>query len=277
MVGESFPVLSVIPEPVVRAWKLEGQIAIPMAGGTGTSYRVGPFVLKATDDPLEAEWSGRVLLDLPEDGFRIPRPVPARDTGGYVVRGWTASQWVDGRLGPKGHWDQLCDAAQRLHQALIPVPCPDFMAQRTHRWARADRMAWGEASLAWDPDVLPYYRQLRLLENPVDAQPQIVHGDLAGNMLFSPGKPPAIIDFSPYWRDPLYALAIAIADGILWHGEDATLIHHASRDERFPAMLVRALLFRLGALNERRRLLGDVSLTELALMQRAIEIVRPLV
>lgn len=270
------PVLSVIPKAAVLAWHLEDASALPLEGGMGTTYRVEGLVLKPTDNPGEAEWCGALLNTLPEDGYRLPRPVVSSTTGTYVVAGWTASLWVEGVAGPEDHWPELFAVAERLHRVLSEVPMPAFLSQRTHRWARADRMAWEEASLVWDPAVLPYFKQLHALYKPVAQRPQIVHGDLSGNLLFAPAQPPAIIDFSPYWRDPLYALAIAVADGLLWHGADTGLIYQASRDGRFPDMLVRALLFRLGAFNERRRDLKDVSVTELDSMQRGIDLIRPL-
>ncbi len=34
----------------------------------------------------------------------------------------------------------------------------------------------------------------------MQAPPQLVHGDLTGNLLFHTSLPPAVIDLSPYWR-----------------------------------------------------------------------------
>jgi hypothetical protein len=61
----------------------------------------------------------------------------------------------------------------------------------------------------------------RLSDGPTcgSARPaQLVHGDLGGNVLFAPSLAPAIIDFSPYWRPPGYAEAVAAVDAFLWFG-----------------------------------------------------------
>jgi hypothetical protein len=61
----------------------------------------------------------------------------------------------------------------------------------------------------------------RLSDGPTcgSARPaQLVHADLGGNVLFAPGLAPAIIDFSPYWRPPGYAEAVAAVDAFLWFG-----------------------------------------------------------
>lgn len=45
---------------------------------------------------------------------------------------------------------------------------------------------------------------------------QLIHGDLTGNVLFAADEAPAVIDFSPYWRPPVFAEAVVVADGLLW-------------------------------------------------------------
>jgi uncharacterized protein (TIGR02569 family) len=73
---------------------------------------------------------------------------------------------------------------------------------------------------------------------------QLVHGDLTGNVLFADGLPPAVIDFSPFWRPPGYATAIVVGDALLWEGADESLLAAVSRVDDFPQLLLRALVFR---------------------------------
>jgi len=80
-----------------------------------------------------------------------------------------------------------------------------------------------------------------------------VHGDLAGNVLFAPGLPPAIIDLSPYWRPTSSATAIVAVDGVLWFGADNTLLRKAADEADCTMPLIRAIIFRLIAQNERCR------------------------
>ena len=37
-------------------------------------------------------------------------------------------------------------------------------------------------------------------------------------MLFADASPPAVIDFSPYWRPAGLALAVAAVDALMWGG-----------------------------------------------------------
>jgi len=76
---------------------------------------------------------------------------------------------------------------------------------------------------------------------------QIVHGDLAGNVLFSDGLPPAIIDFSPFWRPVGYAEAIVVVDALLDHEEGMEVMMLGRPGGEWVQMLVRALIFRLVA------------------------------
>jgi uncharacterized protein (TIGR02569 family) len=240
-----------VPAAVLDAFGLTGS-ARPLPGGEGHSVRVGAAVLKPTEDGPEARWTAELLTRVEAAGFRLARPLRALD-GRWVVDGWSASGFVEGEPGAAGRWRELLAAARALHAALSYAPPPTFLASRTHRWAVADRVAWGEASVAALPDVAPLLARLESSRLPVTANCQLVHGDLSGNVLFADGQPPAIIDFSPYWRPAAYADAVIAVDGLLWFDAGPDLLSLADSAPDFPQLLVRALIFRLVATNERAR------------------------
>jgi prepilin-type processing-associated H-X9-DG protein len=79
---------------------------------------------------------------------------------------------------------------------------------------------------------------------------QLIHGDLGGNVLFADGEPPAVIDFSPYWRPAGLALAVAAVDAPMWDGADPAILGQlavqAGYDPAdFSQLLARALVYRL--------------------------------
>jgi hypothetical protein len=191
----------------------------PLAGGTGRAWRVGDLVLK----PLDADvaWQHDVLAGVEEDGFRVERPRPE------IVDGWTAWTYLEGRH-ERGRWREIIAAGERLHAALPDVRAPHV----DNPWATGDRAAWGE---------LPYPAVTDLLDalQPVDDAPQLLHGDLTGNVLFHETLPPAIIDFAPYYRPAQYASAIVVADAMCWESAPRELAHAV--DRRY---LVRALIYR---------------------------------
>ncbi len=120
------------------------------------------------------------------------------------------------------------------------------------QWPTARRGARHQRTLWLSLPVLA--KLTPLVQAPTRGEvPQVVHGDLAGNVLFAPGLPPAIIDFSPYWRPTTYAAAIVAVDGVLWFGADTTLLRQVADEAGSSMPLVRAIIFRLIALNERSR------------------------
>ncbi|WP_242910948.1 hypothetical protein [Actinomadura terrae] len=232
------------PARVLAAFDLTGS-ARPLAGGQGESFCVGNAVLKPTSDPQAAEWSAAVFAGLPASAeFRVPRPRRSRD-GDYVVEGWTAAELLDGHAGPAGNWERLIAASRAFHQALRHLPRPRFLDRRRDPWAISDRVAWDEAPPPPSTDADELLARLLHLKEPVRTESQLVHGDLTGNVMFHPGRPPAVIDFSPYWRPVPYAEAVVVVDGLLYHHAAPALLDDVLPGRDGLQMLVRALVFRL--------------------------------
>jgi uncharacterized protein (TIGR02569 family) len=82
---------------------------------------------------------------------------------------------------------------------------------------------------------------------PIVTSSQVVHGDLAGNVLFADDLPPAVIDLSPYWRPTAYSSAIVVADALVWEGADRSLVTEVAGVDAFVQYLTRALIFRIVA------------------------------
>lgn len=240
----------ILPPPaVLDAFGLHGTPE-PLTGGQGLSVRVGGAVLKPAEGAEgESEWAASLLEGLPRGaGFRVPRPLRSA-AGAGVVDGWTAAEFMEGRSGPGGRWPGVVAVGRAFHVAVRDQPRPDFLDRRTHPWAVADRVAWGEEEGDVVPELAEPLGRLLSLRRPVEAVAQLVHGDLTGNVLFAPGRDPVVIDLSPYWRPPLYAEAVIIADGLLWYEPGPDLLTGGGGDPRWRQMLIRALIFRLVALS----------------------------
>jgi len=228
---------------VLEGFGVRDEAPVPLPGGQGTAWRAGGVVFKPLDGSLDAlRWQAGVLAAVRPDGIRLAAPLPATD-GRLVVEGWTAWPALAGRHEPR--WAQIADAGERLHRALEGVPRPDaILDARTDRWAVADRVAWGETGPG-GAEAVPAVVRLLALRAPVPGPSQLVHGDLSGNVLFAPGLPPAVIDFSPYWRPAPYASAVVAVDAVLWHAAPASLLARVGAHALSPQLVVRALLFRL--------------------------------
>jgi uncharacterized protein (TIGR02569 family) len=241
-----------LPRGVASAFGIGGTVhALP--GGQGRSVVADGLVLKPDSDPAATEWLADVCARVQADGFRLPAPVSAVD-GRRVVDGWCAVEFVEGAAVDDDDqsaqiWCAVLAAGRSLHRALRHEPPPGFVAARTDRWAAADRLAWGSPGRREDTTATPLLAGLRRLVVDEGLGDQLIHGDLSGNVLLSPCRAPAVIDFSPYWRPAAYADAIIVIDALLWWRADPVLLDLGRPEGLNPgfwtSLLARAAIFRL--------------------------------
>jgi uncharacterized protein (TIGR02569 family) len=254
---------------VLAAFGVTGPVSL-LAGGTGPVFRAGHLVLKRADDPEEVGWKSELLATLPEEGFRLARPVRASG-GEWICDGWMASEMVEG--GHERHrLAELVEAGRAFHRVLEGVPRPAFFDRLNHRWARAHRVAWGDESIGALRPVAPRLAEFQSMLRPVSSPCQVIHGDLAGNVLFAPGVAPAILDFSPWWAPAGYAEGILLTDALLWFGADEASISMMAELPEFPQMLLRGAIFRMVALNEGAQEDHPEYLVELPLFDRLADL-----
>jgi uncharacterized protein (TIGR02569 family) len=226
---------------VVSAFGAAGD-PVPLEGGQGSSWLVDDLVLKPLDlgEP-ELAWQAEVLEAIRDDSLRIAQPRRSRG-GSLVVDGWCAWTRLAGRHESR-RWREIIAAGERFHAALATVPRPDFLDERSDPWAVGDRVAWGELP-AEEFGNVKHLPRLAAALHPVEASSQLIHGDLTGNVLFDEGLPPAIIDFSPYWRPMAFASAIVVADALVWEGADERILEDVEHIAEFGQFLLRALIYR---------------------------------
>lgn len=238
---------------MLAAFGLAGAIPVRLPGGQGTAWRAGRVVLKPADSVRAGRWFAGVYDTLTGPGFRVPRPVKAL-TGDWVALGWTAYQWVPGTAadwsGLSPRWPDMIAVSRGLHAALAGVSVPSWRATVENPWTTGDEVAWGER----DPDPLlgpaagPLAGQVRRLLaalRPIDLPSQLIHADLAGNVLFADGLPPAVIDFSPLERPAGLPLAVAAVDALMWHRASPDVLRYLSDEPELGQLLARALIYRL--------------------------------
>jgi uncharacterized protein (TIGR02569 family) len=246
------------PPPEVLDLFAVPDVVEPLPGGTSTSFRAGDLVLSPGRDPLVAEWLNPILarlsVRLDEDpqrrrrDLRVALPVPARD-GSWVVDGWGATRHEPGTTTCRD-LDVTLAAGRVLHARLastVPVR-PPGLARRTDRWAHAERLVFGPAydllaAATGTPAASVVRAAERLLDDRDLGPDQLVHADLAGNVLLDGHGAPVVIDVAPAWRPLRWAEAIAVLDSVLWHGADPSVLEAWSRGARQQAML-RAIAWR---------------------------------
>jgi uncharacterized protein (TIGR02569 family) len=242
------------PAGVLRAFDID---AAPrrLAGGQGETWRAGRAALKPAGELAEAAWIADLFEALEGPSFRVPRPIRTR-TGQACVDGWVAWEYLDAvPAGPNGgRWPETVAACEAFHAALAGVPCPAFIAEATHAWAVADRIAFGEAAYAPAPPFDALADRMRRLLKPIDLPSQLVHGDFTGNVLFADGRPPAVIDFSPYWRPVGFAVAVVIEDALSWADADPGILALGVHIPEFRQLFVRATLRRILELDQHTKM-----------------------
>ncbi|HEV2797654.1 MAG TPA: hypothetical protein VGV65_08540 [Nocardioides sp.] len=244
------------PDRVLDLFAAEGVLE-PLEGGQGTSWRAGDLVLSPGHDESEA-WlapiQARLAVRLDEASprsIRLVLPVPARD-GDLTAAGWTATRFEPGTT-PCRDLATLRATAHLLHAHLASAVLqrPDALDAPTVRWAEAERAAYDPelavAAAAERPE--PGLRELvDALAGQLDdtdlGREQLVHRDLAGNVLLDATGVPFVIDFSPAWRSPLWAEAVCVLDAVLWLGAPVVALDAWRTGAERQAML-RAALFRV--------------------------------
>ncbi|GAA3541319.1 TIGR02569 family protein [Amycolatopsis ultiminotia] len=208
------------------------------------TWRAGPLVLKPVEFAAETRWRAEVLDALPDSAeFRVARPVRSQD-GDWVVDGWEAGLFVAGTPDVRRP-DDVLRAGIAFHTAIADLPRPAFLDERDNPWAYGDRVAWGELPVQASPAAMGLLRPLVDVRRPVELHSQAVHGDLAGNVLFAEGMPPAVLDWPVYWRPPSWASAVVVADALCWYGARPGLIARWAQLPGWGQMLVRALIYRI--------------------------------
>jgi hypothetical protein len=190
------------------------------------------------------------------------RAAGGRATGGWVAPdrascAWAGWRWLPGEpadwAGLSPCWPRLVTVSRAFHAALAGLPPPPWLGRDGTPWTVADQVAWGERDLG---DILASGRGIpagltgqvrRLLAalRPVRAADQLVHGDLAGNVLFAEGQPPAVIDFSPYWRPAGLAVSVAAVDALTWSGAAPAILDELDGEPEIDQLLARAHVGRL--------------------------------
>ena len=244
-VAMRFPPISPPPDVVVANF---GGSAPPvlLAGGENRSYRCGEIVLKAADDDEGTEGLLELESTIPEsEEFRFPRPIRSM-SGKWVHKGWTAREYAEGRH-EKGRFQEQINTCTAFHRAISDFPRPGIfdIPGEKNAWNVADVVTWGEGDIDHHPRIAPVVERLRAVLQPVRASPQLIHGDFGGNLLYAEGLPPAVIDFSPYWRPAGFALGVVVADSLVWDDADDSLIDEVSGVQEWLQLLLRAELRRV--------------------------------
>jgi uncharacterized protein (TIGR02569 family) len=231
------------PQEVLDAFELKEKPS-RLEGGEGRAYASGDVVLKPIALPDEAVWIAQTLSQVAEHGFRVERPVKTIK-GDWLFENWSAWQRVEGDHDNQGRWGEVLRVTEAFHCSLEQLPRPDFLDVRDTQWDAGDRAAWGEDEGRVSDPIGPMVEELRAKLGPVDLPNQVIHGDMPRNVLFAEGLPPAVIDFSPYYRPAGFASAIVVVDALTWYGANESILRLVKHIPEIHQLLLRATIYRL--------------------------------
>lgn len=204
-------------QTVFRQFGTEGEAKI-LHGGSQPIYQVDGLVFKRIRgtslennySPELSAWISSFTADLPQQGFCIPRPVKTLDGQWITPQGWTAMEHIESRRAQVEDIPACMAALDAFHQALKGVAKHPLMKRNRTAWGKAHRWCLGKRPAKIQPELRPLIDRLYELRQPIDPmEPQLIHGDPGlDNFLIAEGKPPIIIDLSPFWGTPDFSLAI---------------------------------------------------------------------
>ena len=265
-----------MPRDVATAFGADVARLQRLPGGQERTWTDGSIVLKPADNPVEHGWVCDVFASWPDEvGVGVPEPIRAV-AGGWVYAGWAAHRFVPGRSARMTWEPEVIRAAgEAFHLHTSRLEKPAFLDLRTDAWSHGDRVAWeGAEPMAGEP-TLDQIARLREVYAPVGARPQVIHGDLGGNVLLSDDGDVVVIDWPPYYRPVGFALAVAVADAVRWEDVPLSFVDAWADVPDWYQLLARALVYRLATagIQQLRGLVSMPSVEHAAASEPAVALV----
>ncbi|HPJ22687.1 MAG TPA: hypothetical protein PLH18_10090 [Clostridia bacterium] len=230
-----------ISEKAYREFNLKGK-GRRIPGGQDNSYLFGDVFVKKNDgDNVNIELICNILSNVRSDKYRVPKPIRSNN-GTYISDGYIASEFVEGRH-DLGNIERTLELSVVFNKDIKKYDI-SLMKEENTQWAIGMDIIFRNREI---PDYVKHDNLKLCLDmmqklEPVNDPLQIIHADMGGNILYSKGQLPCIIDFSPCIAPALMAEAIIIVDHIAWEEEN-----HSKFDLlQTPSIYIKyAVMFRL--------------------------------
>jgi hypothetical protein len=208
----------------------------------------GRLFLKPVGYVPEHAWVCEVYAEWTAVHVRVPEPLMPHGPGetGWSSDGWGAQLLIRGRDAGLDDLGKIKEASDAFHVCIRDLSRPGFMDDRVDPFAFGDRLAWEGIEPEGDDETLAVIDRLRGHLAPVSGRPQVIHGDILGNVMLADDQVPVVIDWPPYFRPAGMANAIAATDAVTFRGAPLSLLDEWSSGQDWNQLLVRALLYRLG-------------------------------
>ncbi|NHA06157.1 hypothetical protein G7092_20275 [Mucilaginibacter sp. HC2] len=234
-----------------------------LTGGQAESFLIGQHVIKPVHDVKEYLWIAQALENLDLTEINLAKPACSLH-GNYIEDGFGATSYFEN----KGHlYDvetsiRLC---RKLNQILQKVTKPAALfSDLNNPWKKANFLAWhGKANKTF-PNELRFLMSLRV---DIDLDEQLIHMDLAGNILINELNETCVIDFTPGFYPKEYAEAIVLVDSVSLYQAPISVLNEINLDKKIAFQLIlRALIFRMSVClfcepssDKKQRFYGDLN------------------
>ena len=223
-------------------------------------WRCDRAVLSPADEPARAAWIAKVMAKVRPAGVAVSRPISSSD-GRFSVSGWRARTFMSGDRAPR--FDEMAAAALRFNEALNGQSWPEAMNENPLRdpFTAADAAAFAEdpAEIVTEvlgADSIPTPGQAEALakamslvglRGEIQASDQVVHGDVAGCLIFDGAADPVMTDFVPAHHPAGWSVALLVVDCMAWGNAPDALLQRWAHIPDFYQLALRAAMYRLFA------------------------------
>jgi uncharacterized protein (TIGR02569 family) len=214
-----------------------------MTGGQNESVRVGELVLKPVYEPRKYLWLSECLEQVKAEDVSIAKPIKSRE-GNYIENGIGATRYYEAKFF-EDKIDAKLDTCRKLNEITSNISKPDDFDLWESPWTKAQNLAWiipGNFNVKIPGEI----QRLMSLREEIEIPSQLVHVDLAGNILFDAKENAVIIDFTPGFYPKEYAEMLLLIDSIAWYKASIgslDLLNVQGKIRR--QLMLRSLIFRL--------------------------------
>lgn len=214
-----------------------------LRGGRNESLKAGNFVLKPVHESEKYIWLSECLNQIDFLDLQVAVPVKSRE-GNYIENSIGATRYFEATF-LQGKLEKKLEICRRLNDIISKIPKPSGFDSWENPWTKAQSLAWSNFNVSAVKTPAEINALLNMRTH-IEMRRQLVHVDLAGNILFDKNENPVVIDFTPGFYPKEYAEVLLLIDSIAWYDtsiENLRLLH-LTEDLR-KQLILRALIFRL--------------------------------
>lgn len=214
-----------------------------LPGGQNESIRAGHLVIKPVHEERKYLWLAECLNQIDFGDLRVAIPVKSKQ-GNFVEDSVGATKYYQAEF-LTDRIEAKLDICRRLNIKISTIKKPPDFDSWESPWTKAQNIAWLNVK-NHDINIPREIKELIALRTEITLPYQMVHVDLAGNILFDAEGNPVVIDFTPGFYPREYAEALLLADSIAWYGASMGNLNLINlRDDWKRQLVLRAIIFRL--------------------------------